>query len=262
MANVSALLDSNRDLSRRMMHLEDAFDVQTIHSGNEQSTIYTVPMSPSGDRRDLTAVSPQVETGTSPTSVEAVGITDPSLTTGTSRESGSPEAAVDSDVGSGLRSVFEFENDLETSRVYRRAQRETMDFSFRSSIRRTHAWSMLSDQSLANISVLSVIALPLNLQEIQNRHHYVTTSAQELAPVAEEESLVKHQEEENLVISDSSCKVPDLDERLKDLLCRVEDWKNMRVETFGRLVQFGEYSMKPGGRWAETKVAITRTPCH
>ncbi|RYC61246.1 hypothetical protein CHU98_g4965 [Xylaria longipes] len=93
-----------------------------------------------------------------------------------------------------LRSVFKFESNLETSRVYRRAQRDTMDFSFRSSIACTHAWSMLSGCSLADVSVLSVIALPLDLEDIANRHHYVDANDQQLTPIVEEKpSVLKSQ---------------------------------------------------------------------
>jgi cell division control protein 24 len=69
-------------------------------------------------------------------------------------------------------SKFDFEDDLESSRVYRRAQRETMDFSFRSSIARSRSWSVFSGLSLSDVSVLSVIALPIHSDDITNAHHY------------------------------------------------------------------------------------------
>ncbi|RBA17581.1 hypothetical protein FPRO05_11296 [Fusarium proliferatum] len=56
---------------------------------------------------------------------------------------------------------FDFEHDLKLSRVYRHAKRDTMDFSARSSVARTHAWSSLSGISLSDISHISVLALPL-----------------------------------------------------------------------------------------------------
>lgn len=69
-------------------------------------------------------------------------------------------------------SGFDFENDLEASRPYRRVQRATMDFSFRSSIAHTNAWSQFSGISLSKVSIISAIALPLYPDEIENAQHY------------------------------------------------------------------------------------------
>lgn len=65
-----------------------------------------------------------------------------------------------------------FEQDLETSRVYRRATRMSLDLSVRSSVAQTHAWSMFSGLSLGQISNLSVLALPLYADDITNAQHY------------------------------------------------------------------------------------------
>ncbi|KAK2669873.1 hypothetical protein RAB80_014010 [Fusarium oxysporum f. sp. vasinfectum] len=70
------------------------------------------------------------------------------------------------------RFEFEFERDLTASRVYRRAKRDTMDFSVRSSVARTHAWSIFSGISLSKISEMSVLALPLYAEDIANPQHY------------------------------------------------------------------------------------------
>ncbi|EWG55230.1 hypothetical protein FVEG_13266 [Fusarium verticillioides 7600] len=67
---------------------------------------------------------------------------------------------------------FDFEQDLKLSRVYRNAKRDTMDFSANSSIVRTHAWSSLSGVSLSDISHISVLALPLYVEDISNPEHY------------------------------------------------------------------------------------------
>ncbi|SCN82443.1 uncharacterized protein FFC1_03894 [Fusarium fujikuroi] len=67
---------------------------------------------------------------------------------------------------------FDFEHDLKLSRVYRHAKRDTMDFSARSSVARTHAWSSLSGISLSDISHISVLALPLYVEDISNPQHY------------------------------------------------------------------------------------------
>ncbi|KAF4499311.1 Ras family, other [Fusarium agapanthi] len=67
---------------------------------------------------------------------------------------------------------FDFEHDLKLSRVYRLAKRDTMDFSIHSSVARTHAWSSLSGISLSDISHISVLALPLYVEDISNPQHY------------------------------------------------------------------------------------------
>lgn len=69
-------------------------------------------------------------------------------------------------------SKFDFEGDLESSGVYRRAQRDTVDFSFRSSIARSNAWSALSCFSLGDISAISIIGLPVVPEDITNAQHY------------------------------------------------------------------------------------------
>lgn len=50
---------------------------------------------------------------------------------------------------------LQFERDLNTSRVYRRAKRHSMDYSICSSKVLSHAWTKLSDISLSGISVIS-----------------------------------------------------------------------------------------------------------
>jgi hypothetical protein len=64
---------------------------------------------------------------------------------------------------------FEFESDLQSSRAYRKATRDTVDFSFRSSVALSHTWSKLS---LSDMSIISVVALPICADEISNGYHY------------------------------------------------------------------------------------------
>ena len=68
----------------------------------------------------------------------------------------------------------DFEITLEQTRVYMRVQSNNSDISFTSSAVRTNAWSMLSGLSLNDVSVISVIALPISLEEI-NRIGLQTT---------------------------------------------------------------------------------------
>ncbi|ORX94454.1 ras family-domain-containing protein [Clohesyomyces aquaticus] len=82
---------------------------------------------------------------------------------------------------------FEFAADLESSRVYRKAQSPADDKSFRSSIALSHAWSALSDVSLSEISVITTVALPISLRDLANGHHY-ESKANVIAVVREEET--------------------------------------------------------------------------
>lgn len=130
------------------MNIEDALDARTIIS--RRMSIFSLSASPSRNTsRQLIAESPA-------TSI----ITNASLAV----------------------SKFDFEDDLELSRVYRRAVRETMDFSFRSSIARSHNWSVFSGLSLGDISILSVIALPLYQGDITNAEHYDFGEEDSLTP--------------------------------------------------------------------------------
>lgn len=70
---------------------------------------------------------------------------------------------------------FAFEEILNTSRPYLQIKRQSVDYSFHSSVPRSHAWSYLS---LSDVSCLSVVALPISLNEIANSEHYLTSSDQ------------------------------------------------------------------------------------
>lgn len=67
---------------------------------------------------------------------------------------------------------FAFEKILETTWVYKRNERNDCDVSFISSARRSHAWSIFSGVSLADISIKSVIAMPITTLDISNSGHY------------------------------------------------------------------------------------------
>lgn len=54
------------------------------------------------------------------------------------------------------------------ARVYARVQSNDCDMSFTSSAIRTTAWSMLSGLSLNDISIISVLALPISLEEVES----------------------------------------------------------------------------------------------
>ena len=68
------------------------------------------------------------------------------------------------------RFQFDFEPILEASWVYRRSSTNESDASFKSSVMRSHAWSSLSELSLAQISLVSVIALPIQPKELSGNY--------------------------------------------------------------------------------------------
>jgi cell division control protein 24 len=146
------------------MNIEDALDAQTIMS--RRMSILSLSGSPSQDTTS------QDTTQTSQSATES--------------------PATSNNIDSGLAiSKFDFEDDLESSRVYRRALRETMDYSFRSSVARSHNWSVFSGLSLGDISIMSVIALPVYQDDITNPEHY--HFGEEAAPTSESPGLVMGQ---------------------------------------------------------------------
>lgn len=68
----------------------------------------------------------------------------------------------------------EFEKVLQRSWVYRRNAKRDETMSFRSSVVREHAWSEMSKLTLANVSIISVIALPIKLSELVDSSWYRT----------------------------------------------------------------------------------------
>jgi cell division control protein 24 len=89
----------------------------------------------------------------------------------------SPELLTPSSTHPSLFSISssQYETDLEASRVYRRVHRDTMDFSMRSSVAYSRAWSVFTGLSLSQISAISAIALPLYPEDISNPQHYNAT---------------------------------------------------------------------------------------
>lgn len=75
----------------------------------------------------------------------------------------------DSPIEAQIEFFEHFEDTLKGTRVYRRARSDECDVSFTSSaIRTCGGWTALSDLSLSDISVVSVIALPISLVEINH----------------------------------------------------------------------------------------------
>jgi hypothetical protein len=148
LANISTLLAQNLELAGRMEHLEG-----TYHAGNSTHTIR-----PSSRLSNDTTIPAReyVRLGGISSALPQLPLT-------------STEAA-------------RYERELEASRVYRKAQRGVDDVSVRRSFAISHARSAFSDISLSDISVLSVVALPLLRTEITNAYHYSLKSHNNFRP--------------------------------------------------------------------------------
>ena len=134
---VNQSLESDPPLAKRMQNLEDSYDARSMIT-RQMDTLSV--MDENVDSRTITTVRPRPHI---PSTIQEFSI-----------------------------ARFEFEDALEASKVYKRVLRDTCDASFSTSIVRTHAWSVFSGMSMGNISVMSVIALPLYIDEISNSEHY------------------------------------------------------------------------------------------
>jgi hypothetical protein len=142
---IEEILNENKKLKRLIYQSEDSFDARSAFTRRLDDDSIVMQHSV-GDHNDDALT------------IRGVGRSDTVRTT-----TGTFEAR-------NIR--FTFESILEQSWVYRRNERNECDCSFASSVQRSHAWSIFSGYSLADISELSVIAMPLTLHEITNRKHY------------------------------------------------------------------------------------------
>ena len=68
---------------------------------------------------------------------------------------------------------FRLEEDLQTSKVYQRVSFKHTNLSLPSSTARSLGWSFLSGVSLAEISNISVVSLPISVGNLWNPQHYL-----------------------------------------------------------------------------------------
>ncbi|KAM0382396.1 hypothetical protein ACHAPY_004388 [Fusarium culmorum] len=241
-ANINLLLESNQSLSRRLMNLEEAMDTATIASRRMSF---------------LTLVEDTSQ--------------------GIASEQSHPSIAeTDSTIGV---SKFDFEDDLEASRAYRRAQRDTMDFSFRSSIARSNSWSVFSGLSLGDISIMAVIALPVYQEDLANPEHYdfgndPVVVAKEPEPTIERPLLYLDSQEKtnteqtkDILMSKGSLHqaaarigeaVKDEANReiVKDLNLCMDDWKGHVLAAFGDLTLFDFISITKNNNTKPVSISV------
>ena len=152
---VRKVLENNQDISQRMARLE----VRTLGYSPAADPI----MSTSGE----TAV--------------AIGAHDNSNSDDASyleiKRAGLGSQAMISDSSDGRQPPFSFsfDDDLNNSRPYTKAMRRSLIWSPRSSAIDTIGWSCLSGLSLADVSEISVINLPVSPCELWNGERYSTS---------------------------------------------------------------------------------------
>lgn len=135
---VQQVLQSNQDLCARLRSLE--------LSSSDKKTPSTAQAVESDDEDDASTIRPKRHTS------------DPVLEANQIKET-------------GIRK-FTFEQDLRQSRVYKRIRRRNSLQSLSSSTAPSFGWSCLSEMSLANVSNISVISLPIAVNELTNGEHY------------------------------------------------------------------------------------------
>lgn len=121
----------------------------------------------------------------------------------------------------------EFEQALSESWVYRRNRDRITSLSFRDSI--SFGWSELSELSLGDVSVISVVALPIRVSELQYGHWYVAMNETSTAATEDtSRNKLKGPSHETLQIAQrqswSSAHSKDSEEGVDDELHFAHNW--------------------------------------
>ncbi|KAI3325682.1 hypothetical protein HD806DRAFT_521201 [Xylariaceae sp. AK1471] len=143
---VEKILTENNALRTRMGQLEDSFDGRSTFSRHTEGSCTVRRFSKDDDQDDSSSSTSTIQGSMQKTTI----------------------------VNVERRSFFRFafEPILDQSRVYRRNENNECDRSFISSARQSRSWSVFSGYSLADISVLSVIAMPITVFDISNGRYY------------------------------------------------------------------------------------------
>ena len=148
---VQRVLASNEDISERLRSLELQPGASIRHA---ESTYHSITEALDDDSKSISA-----------------------NTIGTTR-SQIDERARAQKITQTTNFGFGFEDDLQTSRVYQRIASKRSMSSLPSSAVRSLGWSFLSGVSLAEISNISVISLPISMKDLWNPQHYGLERAQ------------------------------------------------------------------------------------
>lgn len=146
---IEDVMQENKRLRQMMNESQDSFDAQSSFTKRQEdgrSTTWTI----GDDEYDTETIRGSIR--------ESLGVS--------SQRSGPKEGH------QSRMSRLPFERILEQSWVYKRNQRNSCDGSFISSKERSHTWSVFSGFSLADVSILSVVAMPLTTMDLANGNHY------------------------------------------------------------------------------------------
>ncbi|KAL6356404.1 hypothetical protein LRP88_10000 [Fusarium phalaenopsidis] len=152
-ALIEGVMQENKALRQMMNESQDSFDAQSTFTKRQEDDRSTI-WARDNDEDDTETIRGSIR--------------------GRTRESiGSGNQNHVSEKGHQSRVLrLPFERILEQSWVYKRNQRNSCDCSFISSAERSHTWSVFSGFSLADVSILSVIAMPLTAMDLANGEHY------------------------------------------------------------------------------------------
>ena len=158
---VQQVLDSNLEISQRIANIE----LQTLkYQPSSAPTLVARHMDRDDDSIDTTRAANIARKGENAPSEHVETVNDTSKNIG-------------SDLGNVQYPTFRFtfDEDLNSSRPYARAMKRNSLWSTASSAVHTIGWSFLSGLSIANVSAISVIGLPISPQELWNGHRYIFT---------------------------------------------------------------------------------------
>ena len=162
---VQQVLESNLDISRRMVNLE----MQTLGQARSSAPTLTALSIKRDDDSISTVRVAKDDKKHRPTS----------FWSGDNIKEIGGNAGASSTATESLDFGFTFDQDLHNSRPYVRAMKRNLVWSVASSTPHTIGWSCMSGVSLADVSALSVIRLPISPQELWNGQQYIVTEIDE-----------------------------------------------------------------------------------
>jgi hypothetical protein len=155
---VEQIFADNHKLRQKMGHMQDAFDARSKSTTDSAETNSIKTYSCEDQNSASTRTANQNDTWTMRTNIP----------------------------------TFAFEAILQNSWVYRRNSDGECDRSFIHSEQRSHAWSCFSGYNLADISILSVISLPLTQADITNGENYNFTRLADYTGDTAHQSTLAH----------------------------------------------------------------------
>ena len=172
---IQQVLEGNSDISQRLANLE----MHTL--GHPHSSVQPLT-TPNIHRNDHAMIATKAAVETNKGSFAPTEHIKP-------LEETSEQSRTETEALKGSSFNFTFDQDLNNSRVYSRASKRGSIWSTASSAVHTTSWSCLSGLSLADVSELSVVGLPISAHELSNGHRFELPDA-ELTQVVEKSDML------------------------------------------------------------------------